>query len=893
MKNVTQAIVRIVLSCLLGAGLWAVLSNRVLEILIFSPTVQAKWNHYKLWVFALVMMSLFFALLFFELKARKRHEQMRYTQSLLLGVTEGITDSVFVKDRQGRYLLFNAGASRMTGKTSKEVLGKDDMSVFSAAEAKQIMEGDQRVIASGVLQTFEEHITIRGELHAFISSKGPLRDSHSNIIGLYGIAHDITERQRGAKELSRLNRALRTIIDCNQALVHATDEAELLDKVCHIIVERGGYRMAWVGFVKQDEAKTVRPVAQAGTEGSYLSTANITWADTERGRGPVGTAIRTGKSCVIRDVLTDPAFMPWRANAIKHGFGSVVSFPLAQDGKFFGALSIYAADPDAFDVEEVSLLKELAGELEYGICALRLRAEHSKSESSLLESERKYRELVENANSIILRMNAEGRITFINEFGQRFFGYSSEEILGRDPVGTIMPFTESGGRDMRQLLDQICANPKAFEQNVNENVRRNGERVWIAWTNRLVLDEEGRMKEILSIGSDITARRQAEALIQYERDFTDAVLKSLPGIFYCFDKDQNFERWNNALERVTGYTSTEIADLKPLDLFIGADKALIEARIKDVFSKGESEVEAELVSKMGTRHFYHFTGRATEINGQMHLVGMGIDVSARKQAEEEVRRLHLDLQRYTKELEMRVRERTAQLEASNKELEAFSYSVSHDLRAPLRGIDGWSQILLDDYKDQLDDQGKQYLQRVRSETKRLGQLIDDLLQLARVSRVEMRPVEVDLTALAQRIAGRIRAAEPNRPIEFLIQPKVTAHGDPQLLEVVLANLLENACKFTSKHNGARIEFGSREELSNGKPVSNVYYIRDNGAGFDMAHVQKLFGAFQRLHKASEFPGTGVGLATVDRIIHRHGGRVWAEGQVEQGATFYFTLPVLT
>ena len=240
------------------------------------------------------------------------------------------------------------------------------------------------------------------------------------------------------------------------------------------------------------------------------------------------------------------------------------------------------------------------------------------------------------------------------------------------------------------------------------------------------------------------------------------------------------------------------------------------------------------------------------------------------------------------ELEQRVKDRTAQLEASNRELEAFCYSVSHDLRAPLRGIDGWSLALLEDYREKFDEKGRQYLQRVRADTQRMGQLIDDLLLLSRVARGPIQRSPVDLTATAQRVVARLREAEPERRVEFAIQPGLTAHGDARLLEIVLSNLLGNAWKFSRARPLARVEFG-RTEMDSGP----AFFVRDNGVGFDMTYAQKLFGVFQRMHKASEFPGTGIGLATVQRVIQRHGGRVWAEAQVDRGATFYFTLEEAT
>jgi signal transduction histidine kinase len=236
------------------------------------------------------------------------------------------------------------------------------------------------------------------------------------------------------------------------------------------------------------------------------------------------------------------------------------------------------------------------------------------------------------------------------------------------------------------------------------------------------------------------------------------------------------------------------------------------------------------------------------------------------------------------ELEQRVEERTAQLNVTNKELEAFSYSVSHDLRAPLRSIDGFSLALMEDYGDRLADEGKNHLQRIRAATQRMGMLIDDLLNLSRMTRAEIRKEAVNLSVLAQSVVAGLREAQPERQIEFRIEDRLEARADPRLVQVVLENLFGNACKFTSKRTSACVEFGKLHH--NG---SSAYFVRDNGAGFDSAYATRLFGAFQRLHAASEFPGTGIGLATVQRIVHRHGGEIWAEGAVEKGATFYFTL----
>ena len=257
-----------------------------------------------------------------------------------------------------------------------------------------------------------------------------------------------------------------------------------------------------------------------------------------------------------------------------------------------------------------------------------------------------------------------------------------------------------------------------------------------------------------------------------------------------------------------------------------------------------------------------------------------------------------ELQRYAADLERRVEERThelqerneslrrnaAELLAANTELDAFAYSVSHDLRAPLRSIDGFSQILLEDYSEKLDEAGRESLQRVRAASQRMGTLIDDLLKLARVTRAEIRTEDVDLSGMAREIVADLQRTTPERQVEFEIAPGLKARGDTRLLRVALDNLLRNSWKYTAKQPAPRVEFRSAD--ANG---GRTFMVRDNGAGFDMKYADKLFGVFQRLHSAADFEGTGIGLATVRRIINRHGGRIWAEGAVDQGATFYFTL----
>jgi len=374
--------------------------------------------------------------------------------------------------------------------------------------------------------------------------------------------------------------------------------------------------------------------------------------------------------------------------------------------------------------------------------------------------------------------------------------------------------------------------------------------------------------------SDVTEHRRAEEALRRQAaliDFShDAILTA--------DKNRVITSWNGGAAEMYGWTEAEALGQRTHE-FLQTRGSVTNGYVDDVLRQ-EGRWDGELTHTAKD-------GRALVVESRQVLVSNGDssaileinrDITERRRAEDQFRQLNA-------ELEQRIRERTAELEATNKELEAFAYSVSHDLRSPLRGIDGWSQALLEDYADRLDGDGREYLDKVRSEAQRMGVLINDLLQLSRVSRDPMERDDLDLTAMARSLAERLRESERGRALAFAIEPGLTAKGDFRLVEIVLTNLLGNALKYTGPRAEARIEFG--QIAGEGGPA---FFVRDNGVGFNMAYVHKLFGAFQRLHKLSEFPGTGIGLATVQRIIHRHGGRVWAEGQPGHGATFYFTLP---
>ena len=467
----------------------------------------------------------------------------------------------------------------------------------------------------------------------------------------------------------------------------------------------------------------------------------------------------------------------------------------------------------------------------------------------------------------------------VNHAAVEKYGYAREEFL----TMTLKDIRPS--EDVSRLLDNMAKLRSELEHSGEwRHTLRNGRIIDVEITPHTGA-YHGR-KASLVIGRDITERKRAgEALRQSELRYRQ-LLESVTS--YTYTVEIHNGRPSNMVhgpgcEKVTGYTPSDYS-ADPglwLDIVPPGDRHMVQ-HYADPLCEGRAvpALEHRIIHKDGkviwVRTTYvpkrDGTGRVTGYDGLIS------DITERKQAEEEIRRLNA-------QLEDRVIERTAQLEAANKELEAFSYSVSHDLRAPLRHASGFVDLLMKRFKPELPDKAQHYLNSIADSVHHMGMLIDDLLQFARTGRAEMRRSETDMNELVEEVSASLRRDNPGRAIEWIIGTLPTVMCDTSMLTLAWMNLLSNAVKFTRTREKARIEIGSYEEKT-----ERVFFVRDNGVGFDMRYAQKLFGVFQRLHSMEQFEGTGIGLANVRRIISRHEGRTWAEAEPDKGATFYFTLP---
>ena len=495
--------------------------------------------------------------------------------------------------------------------------------------------------------------------------------------------------------------------------------------------------------------------------------------------------------------------------------------------------------------------------------------ERKRAEEALVRSERRFRRLEESGIIGIVLSDTAGNISEANDAFLSVVGYSREDLLAGRISGKNLN-TPDRERTDALARAQLQANGMAYPWE-KELVRKDGSRVPVL-SGVVMLDETA--DKSMAFILDLTERKRAEAAVGQSEARKAAVMEAALDAIVMMDHEGKITEFDHAAEETFGYSGAEAIGTPLVDLLIPPslrDKHKEDLRRYLETGQGPilgKRIEVTARRKDGSEFPAEVAVVRIRSEGPTVFTGYIRDVTERRQAAE------AEMLRRAKEA----------AEEANAELEAFSYSVAHDLRAPLRGINGFSSALLEDWGDRFDAEAKEHLGRIISGAERMAQLIDALLALARLTRTEPRRETVDLTQLAQKVIDQLRATDSSRKATFAVASGLATEGDPQLLQALFENLLGNAWKFTSKRSEGRIEFG-REEVD-GAPS---YYVRDNGVGFDMNHVTKLFAPFRRLHSNEDYEGTGIGLATVQRIVRRHGGRVWAEGVENQGATFRFTL----
>ncbi len=922
-----------------------------------------------------------------DITARKTTESSLRAVSLAM---EQSPVSVVLTDPAGTILHVNPAFCRVTGFTREEALFQNPRILKSDRQDEAFYKALWDTLLAG--QPWMGELVNRkkdGTLYIERAVISPVHDEDGNLVGYVAVKEDITERKQQERQLARMNRLYAAQSQLNQAVVRLADEQELLDRVCHLMVEVGGFALAWVGW-DDPASHMVTVAARSEDPHGYLAGIRIRSDDTPEGRGPTGICIREGRPMLENDFQASAMTRPWRDRGAEAGFGSSASFPIHRGGRVAGAVTVYGGERDFFGPEETALLQGAAADLSFALEAMDSEGERARLMNMLDASQ----------NEIYIVRGDTMEVAYANQGALRALDQTPQQLLGRKPWEINAELPEAAIRErLGQLLREgpgelvvethhrrrdgssypVEVHIQAFPtrdrvdfltvaMDISERRRMTQDLVEsqsllsalvestpdLIWTvdpvdyglvtfntglrdyflkHRQINLAKGmrpeelfppgafvqrwkdyylatlangtfeteytsfsnthtlllrfsllrRGTEVFGIsvfGRDITDRKQAELALQRNEAWLRAIFASMNEGFsvqdvLCDDqghpRDLRFVAANPAFERQTGLSNEAALGHTLLELFPDAEPSWIE-RYGRVGLTGEA---TQFEAPFGPLDRYYTVSAFQITPGQLGVLFS--DISERRQAEAQIQRMN-------EELEVRVRERTAQLEAANREMEAFSYSVSHDLRAPLRGMDGFARALEEDFASRLDDEGRRYLLRIRTAAQRMGQLIDDLLKLSRVSRGELERVPVELDALARGILDALAEGQPDRTVQVSVAPDLRVEGDPRLLAIVLENLLGNAWKYSRNRAEAHITLGALDQ-----PGSRVFFVRDDGAGFDMAYADKLFQPFQRLHAAKEFEGSGIGLAIVQRIIHRHGGHIWAESAPGEGATIYFTL----
>jgi PAS domain S-box-containing protein len=677
---------------------------------------------------------------------------------------------------------------------------------------------------------------------------------------------------------------LDAVVKASQAIAREIELAPLLMQLMRIVLENAGaqrgallleHNGVWVIEAEGDVDRPDIPILQTPN----LHTSGVVSAEIVLRVAHTCTSIVLDDATVSGDFIHDPYI-------VQHGVKSVICAPLVNQGKLSGI--VYLENnliTHAFSADRLELLNLLTAQMALSLDNARLYqkaqeeiAERKAAEAALRENELRFRTIFDSVNdSIIVHDSLTGRILDANDTATTMYGYSREELLQMSISELSSQKLSSQESEALAFVGKLTKEgPQLFEWNAKN---KEGRAFWVEVNTRLAMIN-GVQRTLVTI-RDIRKRKQIEAALQRNESVLKATMESISdgllivsqGGKILYDNSRFFDIWSIPVELQSATEERELLN-HVLKQLVNPEQFF--DRVQEIYGLGaRTEDMLHFVNGRMIERFCYPLEWPGEESARVWLFR---DVTERMHAMEEIRRMN-------EELEKRVNARTTALEQANKELEAFSYSVSHDLRAPLRAIAGYSRMLVEDYATKLDAEGLRFCSVVQNQTHRMSQLIDDLLSFSRLTRAGMSLAWVDMEALAQSVVQELTTAEERSRIEFRLEALPPAIGDSTLLHQVWSNVLSNAIKFSRDKERAIIEASYQQ-----KEHETIYYVHDNGAGFDMAYSDKLFGVFQRLHSEREFEGTGVGLAIVQRVIHRHGGRVWAEAQVGKGATFYFSLP---
>jgi PAS domain S-box-containing protein len=739
----------------------------------------------------------------------------------LAAIVESSEDAIVSKDLAGVIQSWNRGAERLYGYPAAEMVGRSMAILLPEDRGEEVDHILERIRSAEPVEAYETaRVTKGGRLIHVSLTASPVLDPAGQLTGVSMVARDITRRKQAEDALRQSLDRLQRVLEVETVGVMFWD----LNTGC--MVDANDAFLKLMGYSR-----------------SQVDARELTWQN-----------------------LTPPEYM---------------DVSRAEVEKFLATGRVGPYEKEYFRKDGTKRWLLFAGSSLGGHQCVEFCidiSDRKRMEGELRESEEQFRTLANAIPTLCWTARADGWIFWYNQRWYDYTGTTPEQMEGWGWQSVHDPGA------LPKVLERWKASIATGEPFDMVFPLRGVHGSFRSFLTRVVpvRDRDGRVTKWFGTNTDISELQTAqEALRRSEAELREAQRIAHLGS-WTLQAATDSATWSDEIYSIFGrdpaLPAAGIADSETL--FSSESFSRLKTAVRAGVESGTPyELDLEVPGPDGARRWITARGEPQRDSAGrvVALRGTILDITERKRAEDEVRQLNASLER-------RVAERTAELATANQELEAFTYSVAHDLRAPLRGLDGFSLALLEDYDSALDDMGREYLGRIRSAASRMGQLIEDLLNLSRISRTELHTETVSISDLAVSVSSELQMASPERKGQFVIARSLQVDGDPHLLRVVLVNLLGNAWKFTAKLDTAKIELGTLA-----KDGREVYFVRDNGAGFDMQYAAKLFAPFQRLHSTADFPGTGIGLASAARIVHKHGGEIWAEAEINKGATFYFTL----
>ena len=841
-------------------------------------------------------------------RARRAQRSGDELRSQLQTVTATMREGVIAYDIERRLKFVNPAFERLTGYAEDELRDQDFLQYIHPEDRPAILGEWDRLTQGRALRDQEYRVVTRtGQIRWCSSAWEPMRDETGRQIGYLGTEFDITERKFAEEEMRRDTELFQAVLEVEQAVTGAGLDSET---VMRVIAERSkGLTGASGAVIEGIEGEDLVPLMHLGTDAPRLKLSSSL----------SGICIRTGELQRSDDTYTDPRVEHQAYREL--GIRSLLVVPLRDEQRILGVLKVVSPEPGAFTDRDAKALRLLGGlmgaALGHAAAFEGRQARLEERTQSLQESEQRFKQLVDVAQEGIWVADDRGVITYVNQRLADLLGYSNGALLGRPVYDFIEADSRSGAK---HTLSRRGSRP-GQSQDLRFR-KRDGTQLWGLVSSSPILGKDGALVGTVGMVTDITERKRAEDQLRRSADRL-AMLHDMDQAIVAAQSPAEigraalgrmrrmvpcqrcsvvlFDFQNGVAQTIAAFAAGAQPQLEPIplsdlssaetirsgsvnyieDLAASDDlpplhRQLLAEGVRTVLSvpllvEGEAIGEITLASTSPAAFDAEHLDIALEVATPLAI--------AMQHA-----RLREELATQAAELERRVAERSAAVRAATAELETVLYSVSHDLRAPLRQLLGFSRMLLDESGSELDPAARHYAERINEAADLMTTLVDDLINLSHIGRQDLLRRQVDLTPLVEDVVGQLHSAIDGRTIEWQIEELPTVEGDPALIKIALTNLLSNAVKFTRPREQAIISI--RPVESDGQVGIAV---EDNGVGFKMAYAGKLFGMFQRLHRADEFEGNGAGLAVVQRIVHKHGGRVWAEAEPEKGATFYMTL----